>query len=84
MKGSEKQVKWASEIISAADKAWDDLKSGVKPEAQEKFEAMKQDFFARMKTDLAEVVIANKHNFPEDAAALKTNFGFFSKVKISI
>ena len=82
MKGSEKQIKWAKDIISAADKAWDDLKSGVKPEAQGKFEAMKQDFFTRMGTDDAEVVIANKHNFPEDAATLKTNFGFFTKVSL--
>lgn len=82
MKGSEKQIKWAQEIINQANKAWDDLKSGVKPEAQEKFAEMKKDFFARMESDSAEVIISYRDYFPTDSEMLKSNFAFFQKSKI--
>lgn len=82
MKGSEKQIKWANDIISAANKAWDDLKGEVKPEAQEKFDTMKNDFFAKMFSDKAEVIIANRMKYPEDAKHLKTNIKFFTGVSI--
>lgn len=82
MKGSEKQIKWANDIISAANKAWDDLKTEVTPEAQVTFEVMKNDFFAKMSSDQAEVIIASRMKYPEDAKHLKTNIGFFTKVSI--
>lgn len=82
MRGSEKQIKWAEKIITNAEKSWNDLKAEVNPGAWEQFDNMKKDFFERMKSDQAEVIINNRFNFPEDSKMLKNNMAYFSKVKI--
>ncbi len=82
MKGSEKQIKWAKDIITNAEKSWDDLKVKVNPDAQGKFDEMKNDFFKRMSSDDASVIISNRMSYPKDADHLHSNFAYFSKVSL--
>lgn len=82
MKGSQKQIEWATEIIKNANKAWDDLKDEVKPEAKIKFDEMKSSFFERMQSDQAGAIISNRMSFPENSGQLKANMGFFAKVNL--
>lgn len=82
MNGSEKQVKWANDIVAASEQAWNDLSIDIKVEAKERFSAMKDEFFENMRSDSASVIIANRFKFPEDAKMLKDNLAFFMRARL--
>jgi hypothetical protein len=83
--GSEKQVAWATDIVSKAEAAWSTAKGLVKPEMQPKLAALETSYFAKIQAKCtrgdgkvhAEDVIAQKLFFPTDADNLKANMSHF-------
>jgi hypothetical protein len=82
--GSEKQIAWATDIITKAEGAWKEAIGLVKPEMQGKLAAFEAAYWAKVEKRCtrdgkvyAEEVIANKLYFPESADQLKTNMSHF-------